>query len=239
MTYYNRTMRRLRALTMLETIMVLVVFGLIVVAAITAGQNLLANQRGKVASQELRQLVSVVNDVTQGRKDYTGITSETVAPLLPDNMRDGANILISNGAFPVVIAPGNTTADLVTAPGSNTFSGSNHPKKTYQLRIGSATTPIRDVAVCTSLAGTFNDADPDFLGVLLQDDEVTTVVDYISARRYGGTAGQVIPATVTMGTPTAKEDDIVLSELTGAEWTRACTAFAADTAGATMTLAFR
>ena len=70
--------RRLRGLTLLETVMVLVVLGVVVVAALTAGQGLLDSRKAAVASDQIRLVVGAVEQVTKGRKDFRNLTAGSV-----------------------------------------------------------------------------------------------------------------------------------------------------------------
>ena len=228
--------RRLRALTMLETIMVLVVFGLIIVAAITAGQRLLSGQTADVAVTELRQLVSAVEDATRGTKNFENITSARVAPFVPDSMRGGTTdqIFISNGSFPVIVRPG-IAAEVHTILGSRQFAGAINPRLNYAIQIGDTATPIRGIELCSALLTAFTASDDNFLGVLLQND-TNAATAWISARRYGGVTRTAWPTGITN---TVGVNNLVLAERDVTEWPLACEVLAADVEGAVITLAFR
>ena len=243
--------RRLPGLTLLETVMVLVVLGVVIVSALTVGQGMLDSRRAQAAADQVRLVVAAAEQVTGGKKDFRGLTSGSVRSLLPANMQGtvGTNtraVTIGDGRFPVALGPGVAVSSATACPavaaaafvdpatgllapaGFPCAAGARDVQRHFVVAVGG----IDQAEVCASIAALYDDDDYGFMGLVVQSAATNT--GYNAVRDGAAGAPTTVAPLAAVSTTIANYPDI--EDLGEAYWAEVCESITTTT---NIMLAFR
>ena len=188
---------RMKGLSLLETVMVLVIAGVVVVAAVAAGQGILENRKAATAAAHLRMIIAAVQELTGGAPNYTGLTPRSLQPYLPGVMENGTGLHLAeqyNVEFGPGLAAATPTGAALVEVGQAGEVGATDATKNYGVLVEDIDSP----EVCTRLVTEFGGGDRELLGIWLHRADATYAAAHgVRVIRSGAVTGTFADASGT------------------------------------------